>query len=257
MAQETVLITGASSGIGLELARLFAGDGSALILTARRTDRLETLAGELRARCGVPVEVLTADLGRPEAPGEIFSEVGRRGVQVGVLVNNAGFGARGRFAELALERQMEILRVNVAALTHLARLYLPGMLERRRGGILNVGSTAAFQPGPNMAVYYATKAYVLSLTEALAEEVKGKGVTISCLCPGPTRTGFGAVADMDETPVFRFAAMGAEPVARIGYRGFRRGKVVVIPGRLNRIGAFSTRLLPRILARKAAGRLQA
>ncbi len=253
---QTVLITGASAGIGLEFARLFAADGAALILVARRTEKLEDLATELRKQHGVAVQVMGSDLSRPEAPREIFEVLKAEGRCVDVLVNNAGFGARGRFAELDTDRQAAMVQVNVMAPTLLSRLFLPGMLERRRGGILNVASTAAFQPGPYMSVYYATKAYLLSFSEALVEEVRGRGVTISCLAPGPTITEFGDVADMSSTKMFRMYAMSGAAVARAGYDGFRRGKVLVIPGALNRLGAFSTRLVPLSAARKVAGWLQ-
>ena len=242
MSMETVLITGASSGIGLELAKLFAADGAHLILVARRVDKLEALAADIRAHFPVPVDVVAADLSDPHAPD--------------ALVNNAGFGARGRIAELSLSRQMEMIQVNVTAATRLARLLVTGMLERRRGGILNVASIAAFQAGPFMGVYYATKAYLLSFSEALAEEVAGSGVTVSCLCPGPTVTEFGDVAGMTATPAFKYVAATAASVALAGYRGYRKGRVVVIPGCLNRVVTFIGRLVPRSAARRFAGALQ-
>ena len=173
MATETALITGASSGIGRELVKLFASDRSNLILVARSEDKLESLAQELRRDHGIEVLVLPKDLADPAAPQAIFDQLSAEGRTVDVVVNNAGFGAVGPVASLAVEKQMDMIQVNVAALTHLSRLFLPGMVERGRGGILNVGSTAGFQPGPNMAVYYATKAFVLSFTEALAEELAG------------------------------------------------------------------------------------
>jgi len=175
---------------------------------------------------------------------------------VDVLVNNAGFGQRGRFAELSLERQLDMIQVNVTAATHLSRLFLPGMLERRRGGVLNVASTAGFQPGPYMGVYYSTKAYLLSFTEAMAVETQGMGVSITCLAPGPTITEFGEAAGMDSTIVFRKWAMDAESVARAGYDGFRRGRVVVVPGKLNRLGTLVVRVLPRSVARKITAYIQ-
>lgn len=247
---ETVLITGASSGIGLELARAFAADRSDLVLVARRADRLEALARELKERHGVESRVLARDLSRPEAPAEIFEALRNRGVVVDVLVNNAGFGMHGRFAEIDAAVPMEMVQVNVAALTALTRLFLPGMIARRRGGILNVASTAAFQPGPMLSVYYATKAYVLSLTEGISEELKGTGVRATCLCPGPTVTEFIARANMSASKLFVAGAMSAERAARKGHRAFRRGKVVAIPGIVNELGAFATRFSPRWLARK-------
>ena len=169
MSVETVLVTGASSGIGLELARCFAADGCRLVLVSRKGNVLEELAAELRKAHKIQAQVFTADLAHPEAPTRLLAHLQSAGLKVDVLVNNAGFGAQGKFAELPLARQLDMLQVNITSLTHLTGLLLPGMIERRRGGILNVASTAAFQPGPGMAVYYATKAYVLSFSEALAE----------------------------------------------------------------------------------------
>jgi short-subunit dehydrogenase len=257
MAQESVLITGASSGIGLELAKLFAADGSDLVLVARSEEKLRTLASELQQRHGIGVQVLAHDLSDPTAPQAIFRNLSEQQVQIDVLVNNAGFGDRGKVAELGLERQLHMIQVNVTALTHLTRLFLPGMLGRRRGGILNVASTAAFQPGPYMAVYYATKAYVLSFSEALAEEVKEAGINVCCLAPGTTQTGFAAEAHMQNSRLFRLGAMDAGSVARAGYEGLRQGRVLVVPGIRNRAGTFAVRLLPRALVRKIAGSLQA
>ena len=256
MAAETALITGASSGIGWELARLFAADKSNLVLVARSRDKLEQLAAELRQQHSVTVLVLAKDLAEPTAPQAIFDELTAQGTTVDVVVNNAGFGLLGAVADLPLQRQLDMIQVNIAALTHLTRLFLPGMIERRRGGILNVGSTAGFQPGPRMAVYYATKAYVLSFTEALAEELVGTDIKVTCLAPGPTVTGFGVASGMDKSLVFRLGTMGADVVARAGYRGFRRGKVIVVPGLRNKLTAFSVRLGPRSFVRKLVKRLQ-
>ena len=185
MSVETVLITGASSGIGLELARCFAADGSRLVLLSRKGAALEELATELRKAHKIQAQVITADLALPDAPNRLLAHLQAAGLKVDVLVNNAGIGAQGRFAELPLGRQLEMLQVNITSLTHLTRLLLPGMIERRRGGILNVASTASFQPGPGMGVYYATKAYVLSFTEALAEELSGTGITVTAVVPRP------------------------------------------------------------------------
>ena len=252
MSLETVLVTGASSGIGRELARCFAADGCKLILLARKRDVLNTLADELHRAWKTHAEVLPADLAEPAAPTRIFEHLQKAGTKVDVLVNNAGVGAKGSFADLPIERQLEMVQINLTALTHLTRLFLPGMVARRRGGILNVGSTAGFQPGPGMAVYYATKAYVLSLTEALAEELKGTGVTATVLCPGPTTTNFFAAAGSRPSGFFEKTAMSADAVARIGHKAFRRGRVVAIPGFPNQVLAFSTRLAPRSLVRKIA-----
>jgi uncharacterized protein len=257
MSAETVLITGASSGIGWELARLFAADNSHLVLVARRREKLDELAVELRREHGAEVRVLAQDLADPKGPQMIFDALAADGVAVDVLVNNAGFGAGGSVADLPLERQRDMIQVNVAALTCLARLFLPGMISRRSGGILNVGSTAGFQPGPYMAVYYATKAFVLSFTEALAEELLGTGVTVTCLAPGATATGFAATANLEHKLLFRLGTMDARTVARAGHRGFRRGKLLVIPGLTNKLGAFAVRLAPRAWPRKITKRLQA
>ncbi len=250
MPEETVLITGASSGIGRELARCFAENGSDLVLVARREDRLRELSGELSSRYGVQVRVLAKDLSLPAAARELSEELDRTGIVVEVLVNNAGFGDRGEFASLALDRQMNMVQVNVLALTELTRRFLPGMISRRRGGVLNVASSAAFQPGPLMSVYYATKAYVFHFSEGLAEELGGTGVSVTCLCPGPTVTEFGTDAHMEGTLLFRMGAMNAATVARAGYAGFRAGKVIVIPGIRNKLVAFSVRFSPRFAVRK-------
>ena len=255
MKNETVLITGASSGIGLELAKCFAADGARLVLVARNTPALEALAAELRQKFSLEVRVLTADLGQPETPARIFSELKSAGATVDVLVNNAGFGTHGDFLETSLERQLEMVRVNVAALTHLTGLFLPDMIARRRGGVLNVASTSAFQPGPRMAVYYATKAFVLSFSEAVAEETCGTGVTVTALCPGPTKTNFGKVANFRGSENFLRGAMTAEAVAADGHAAFRRGRVVVISGFPNRTLAFLVRFLPRIVVRKIVNRI--
>jgi short-subunit dehydrogenase len=254
---ETVLITGASSGIGRELAREFAASGSNLIVVARGEAQLDDFAREIRAQHAVRVDVLPKDLSQPGAAESLDADLRGAGLTVDVLVNNAGFGAHGLFAELDLERQREMIQLNVLALTELTRLLLAPMRRRGRGGILNVASTAAFQPGPFMAVYYATKAYVLSFTAALADELRGEPVTVTCLCPGPTRTGFAAAAKAVRTPLFEKFAGDAAEVARQGYRGFRSGKTVVVPGLLNRAGAFSTRLAPRWFAARLVRALHA
>jgi uncharacterized protein len=256
MARETVLITGASSGIGLELAKMFAADKSDLVLVARNREALEKLGEELRRERGVDVLVEPHDLADAAAPQAIFDSLTGKGMFVDVVVNNAGFGLLGAIAELPALQQLEMIQVNVAALTHLSRLFLPGMMERGRGGILNVGSTAGFQPGPNMAVYYATKAYVLSFTEALAEELAGTKIKVTCLAPGPTATGFAALARAEDALLFHLGVMDAKSVASIGYRGFRRGKVLVIPGFRNKFMAFAVRFGPRMVVRKIVKRLQ-
>jgi uncharacterized protein len=255
MSVETVLITGGSSGIGLELARCFAADGSRLVLVSRKGNALEALASELRKAHKIQAQVITADLAQPEAPARLLAHLQSAGLKVDVLVNNAGFGAQGKFAELPLERQLEMLQVNITSLTHLTRLLLPLMIERRRGGILNVASTAAFQPGPGMAVYYASKAYVLSLSEALAEELAGTGVTVTASCPGPTATNFGAAANMHTLGLVKKVSMSAAAVAHTSHRAFRRGRVVAITGFRNQLPAFLVRFVPRAFVRKVTRRL--
>jgi short-subunit dehydrogenase len=257
MPNETALITGASAGIGTELARLFAADKSSLVLVARRKEKLEEIAAELRSKYGIDVRVVAADLGRPDAPQEVVDRLAAEKVTIDVLVNNAGFGALGAFAELDTARQVEMVQVNVAALTHLTRLLLPDMIERRKGGVLNVASTAGFQPGPYMAVYYATKAYVVSFSEALHDELTDSksargGVTVTCLCPGPTETEFAATAEMEKSRMFKLRPMTAEQVARIGYRAFRRGKLLVVTGWMNYLGTLGARYSPRFVARGIA-----
>jgi short-subunit dehydrogenase len=252
------LVTGASSGIGAELARVFAERGHSLLLTARREDRLEALAAELREKHGVAAEALAFDLEDPAAPQTLFGAVEGRGITLHTLVNNAGFGLRGKFATLPFDQQAAMVELNVGALTKLSRLFLPGLIERRQGGILNVASTAAFQAGPSMAVYYATKAYVLSLSEALHEEAKPHGVTVTALCPGPVPTEFSARASLQMTRLVKMRAMtlSAPEVARAGVEGYEAGKAIVIPGLLNKIGALGAQLGPRALGRRIAGRLQ-
>jgi short-subunit dehydrogenase len=247
---ETVLITGASSGIGLELAKCFAADGARLILVARNTAALEALAADLRQNFSIAARVLTADLRLPETPGRIYAALQAEGVAVDVLVNNAGFGTHGDFTATPLDRQLDMVQVNVAALTNLTGLFLPGMIERRRGGVMNIASTAAFQSGPRMAVYYATKAFVLSFSEAVAEEVNGTGVTVTAVCPGPTTTNFGNVANFRGSQTLLRGAMTAGAVARHGYAAFRRGRFVVISGLRNFWPTVVVRVLPRIVIRK-------
>ena len=252
----TALVTGASGGIGEELARLFAADGHDLVLVARGEEKLRRLAEELGSKHNVAARVLASDLSRAEAPREIFDELAREGVSVDALVNNAGIGSWGLFAETELKQELELLQINVVALTHLSKLFLPPMIASGRGYLCNVASTAAFQPGPLMAVYYASKAYVLSLSEALANECEGTGVVVSALCPGPTETGFVAAAGMGDSKLFDRAVMDARTVAVEGYRGLLAGKAVVIPGLRNNLLARSIGLFPRNLVTKVVRGIQ-
>ncbi|MGB8580589.1 MAG: SDR family oxidoreductase [Candidatus Sulfotelmatobacter sp.] len=244
----TALITGASGGIGYELAKLFAGDHYNLVLAARSGDRLNHVACELREQFGVTVKTVTLDLAADQAVTMLFEQLKAEGLTVDVLVNNAGFGVFGDFAEMAEQEVLGQIQLNVTALTHLTRLFLPAMIAGRQGKIMNVASTAAFQPGPLMAVYYATKAYVLSFSEALANEVAGTGVVVSCLCPGATDTNFQKRAGMENSRLFKkIGAMNAEKVARDGYRGLMAGKTLVISGTRNWLVAESVRFAPRKL----------
>jgi hypothetical protein len=250
LARGVTLVTGASAGLGAEFARQCRARGDELVLVARRRERLEALAAELGS-----AHVIAADLAEPGAAGRLLAEVAGLGLEVDTLINNAGFGLSGGFAESSPERLVEMIDLNVRALTELCRLVLPGMAERRNGAILNVASTAAFQAGPNMAVYYASKAYVLSLTEAIHQEMKGKGVKVTALCPGPTATEFFEVA---ESAGSTLAKMATDPVAvvRAGLNGLERNSAIVIPGVTNKIGAFGTRLMPRAALRRIVARIK-
>lgn len=250
MARGVTLITGASAGLGAEFARQCRKRGDELVLVARRKDRLEALAAELGS-----AHVVAADLAAPGAPARLLADVAALGLEVETLINNAGFGAAGAFVETPAERLLEMIDLNVRSLTELCRLVLPGMLERRRGAILNVASTAAFQAGPYSAVYYATKAYVLSFSEALYEEAKGKGVRVTALCPGPTATEFFEVAG---SPNGRLARMATDPraVVAAGLAGLARNKPIVVAGIANKIGAFGTRLMPRSALRRIVASLK-
>jgi short-subunit dehydrogenase len=245
---QTSLITGASGGIGYELAKLFARDHFNLVLVARSSDKLNQVAAELQSQFGVIAKSVALDLASANAPKFLFDRLQREGIAVDVLVNNAAFGGFGEFASMPEEEILGQIHLNIAALTHLTRLFLPAMLARRSGKIMNVASTAAFQPGPLMAVYYATKAYVLSFSEALANEVAGSGVTVTCFCPGATDTNFQKRANMENSRLFKkVGAMNAETVAGDGYRGLMAGRTLVISGAKNWLVAESVRFAPRKL----------
>ena len=257
MKREVALITGASSGIGAELAKLAAADGCDLVLVARGRAELQGLAQELTGRHGNTVRVIAKDLSEPGAAQAIFDELQAAGVAVDILMNNAGFGLYGLFWRNDTKTTLDLLQVNVITLTHLCRLFLPAMVERGRGRVLNVASTAAFQPGPLMAAYYASKAYVLRLSEAVANELKGTGVTMTVLCPGATRTRFEQRAGLDLSRLFKWVPVSdAQTVASAGYRGMKQGKTQVIPGVLNRLVVFSTRFVPRRALTAITRRLQ-
>jgi uncharacterized protein len=251
------LVTGASSGIGRELAVLLARDGHDLVAVARDEARLQELARELADAHGARTTVIARDLSAAGGPEAVLSEIRRGGIEPDVLVNNAGIGVWGFFAGTDLESELEMIRVNVVAVTVLAKGVLPGMLARGSGRILNVASTAAFQPGPLMAVYYGTKAYVLSLSEALSNETAGTGVTVTALCPGPTITEFQKKAGMEQTRLFRSRLVqDARTAAEAGYRGMIRGRRVVVPGIANKVLAQGVRFAPRRLLTAITRRIQ-
>lgn len=253
---ETVLITGASGGIGAALARCFARRKHNLILVARSRDALDALAIELRQAHNVTADIVVADLTEPRAAAALLENLGDR--RVDILVNNAGFATFGAFHESDPDRTQEEIRLNVATLTDLTRRVLPGMLGRRRGRILNIASTAAFFPGPFMAVYYATKAYVLSLSVALREECRGSDVTVTCLCPGPTKTNFVATAKMETSPLFRLSPLqSAEAVAEAGVRACLAGRAIAFPSLWNRCQVLAGHFAPRVLLARIVRRVQA
>ena len=257
-AGKTALITGASGGIGLELARLFAADKIHVVLVARSADKLEQIAAELQAAHSIDATVLPADLSLSAAPQQIYDHTKQRGIAIDYLVNNAGFGIREKFVKTSLKDILEMVQLNISALTHLTRLYLAHMLERNSGRILNVSSTAAYQPGPGMSVYYATKAYVSSFSEALSYELRETGVTVTALCPGPTWTGFQERAGAKNSSLMKsktLKPMDAATVARAGYQAMRNGKRVVIPGVMNRIVAKGAMIGPRRIVTAMAGSL--
>jgi short-subunit dehydrogenase len=239
--QKTVLITGGSSGIGLELARLFANDRHNLVLVARDADRLIDAAGQLH-REGMWVKCVPLDLSEPAAPKWVFDQLAREGIVVDILVNNAGYGLLGDFADVDFEESIGQVQLNIAALTAMTKVFIEPILQRR-GKIMNVASTAGLQPGPHMAVYYASKAYVISFSLALANELRSKGVTVTCLCPGATKTAFQTRAGLKDALLFLFP-MDAPTVARVGYRALMSGKTLVIPGFRNRLLAKATRISP-------------
>lgn len=252
----TALITGATGGLGEELCRTFARQGYQLVITARNKSALEAQARRLRRAYGAPVTVLAADFCATGAPLTLFNELGMMGIEVDVLVNNAGFSAGGDFVEITPEQQQEMMRVNMSAPTQLFRMLLPHMLSRGRGRILNVCSTGSIAPGPHNAVYCATKAYLLHLSEALSQEVRGTGVTVTAVCPGAIHTGFAHRAEMETTYLFRFGVMHPKAVAQAVYTAMMKGKHVEVVGTQNKALMFAARLAPRCTVARLSGWIQ-
>ena len=248
---KVALITGASAGLGVDFARQLSARGYRLVLAARRKDRLEALAKELGKARAVAI-----DLSKANAAAKLMADIEAHGETVDLLVNNAGFGLIGKFAELDARREREMIDLNVGSLTDLCRAVVPAMIKRKSGAILNVASTAAFQPGPKMAVYFATKAFVLHFSEALHEELKPHGIKVTCLCPGPTRTEFGDIAGFGGNGLFDKVAMDSPAVVEAGLKALDRNHAVVVPGLANKLGAASTRFAPRKVVRKIAGAIK-
>jgi len=245
---KTALITGATSGLGYEFVQLLAKDQYDLIVVARNEEQLLSIKSKFPQ---LHVTAISKDLSKPGSVKEVVEEIREKQLQVDLLINNAGFGLLGEFDELNVEKQLEMIQLNISALTELTHAFLPEMKKRKSGKIMNVASTAAFQPGPMMAVYYATKAYVLSFSEALVEELMGTGVSVTTLCPGATKTNFGSVANVEKTKMFS-KAMDANTVAALGYSGMQKGKRVVITGSTNKVGAAAAKFLPRSTTAKIA-----
>ncbi len=242
----TALVTGASTGIGLELAKQFAAHGHNLVITARHRDALEAIAGTLEGKFGVKVTVIADDLTDPAAPQRLFDAIRAENIDVHFLVNNAGFGLGGEFADTEITRELEMIQVNISALTHLTKLFLPAMMKRKSGNILNIASVAAFQPGPLMAVYYASKAFVLSFSEALDEELRNSGVSVTCLCPGATDTNFAETARVSNGKLFTTLGVAkADDVAKYGYDAMIKGERVAVVGLRNKVMVQAERFTPR------------
>lgn len=255
--KQTVLITGASSGLGLEFARIFAKKGYHLVLVARREKKLLYLKKKLEKAYGIHVEVVIKDLSQKDAAREIFQYTEEKQIEVDILINNAGFGDFGRYAGCKWEKQYEMIQVNITALAQLTHCYLNPMLDRGYGKILNTASVAAFEPGPLMSVYYASKAFVLSFTEALSVELKGSGVTVTALCPGPTKTGFEKNALLQDSGLFKnLKNAGAREVAWYGYHKLMENKVIAVHGRSNRMITAAVKMMPKKIVRESVYRIQ-
>jgi hypothetical protein len=249
---KTVLITGASEGIGYELVKLSAKDGYNCVLVARNKQKMDQIATEVEKSFGITTRVITKDLSLPESAREIFDELNAANVHVDVLINNAGLGICGDFAQSDMDMNMHLIQVNLVTLTKLTWLFLPGMLKRKSGKIMNVGSIASFAPSPNFALYNASKAYVLFFSEALREELKGTGVSVTCLCPGATKTNWQARAGAENIRLNKVRMVDAKTVAEVGYKGLMKGKRLVVPGIDNKITLLSTKIAPRTVVLKVA-----
>lgn len=244
--KKTALITGASGGIGLELARVHASKGDDLVLIARNQVKLEALKTELETEYNTEVLIIAKDLSIPNAAQDIYNETMQKGIQIDFLINNAGFGDFGMFYETDWNKEHQMIELNITALTQFTKLYLQDMVKRNSGKIMNIASTASFQPGPTMAIYYATKAYVLHFSEAIANELKDKNVTVTALCPGATESGFQAVAEMEESKLVKGKKLpSSKEVAKYGYKAMMKGKTVAIHGFMNAVLANSVRFMPR------------
>jgi short-subunit dehydrogenase len=255
--RDTALVTGGSGGIGLGLAKELARNGHSVVLVARKRDPLEAAAGHIEGKYGVRATVFATDLADPIAPARIHEGMLDQGIDIGILINNAGFGAGGPFIDTEVDRELDMIQVNVTAVIHLTKLFLPPMVKRRRGRVMNLASTAAFQPGPLMSVYYASKAFVLSFSEAIAEELRNTGVTVTALCPGPTETGFAAEANIGRSRLFHYSPVAdPEDVARYGYRAMMKGERVAIPALRDKLMIQAERITPRRLVTVLARKLQ-
>lgn len=255
--KKTALITGASGGIGLELAWIHARQGDNLVLIARNKKKLDELKAEIEKQYQLSVHTIGKDLAVKDAALEVCNELKSAGIEIEYLINNAGFGHLGAFAFNSWEKEEQMIQLNITALTQFTKLFLPAMLERGSGRIMNVASVASFMPGPYMAVYYATKAYVLSFSEAINAEVRKKGVTVTTLCPGPTASGFQQAADMQGIKMLEtFKMPSSKVVAEYGYKAMMKGKAVAIHGTLNRLMVGSLRISPRSLVVEVVGWMQ-
>jgi uncharacterized protein len=254
---KTALITGASNGIGLELAKIHASKGGHLVLVARNKSKLDEMKTDLERQYKISVYTIGKDLSAVNAAQEVFDETTRQNIQIDYLINNAGFGDFGLFYETDWNKELQMINLNITILTHFTKLYLKEMIKRKSGKIMNVASTAAFQSGPTMAVYYATKAYVLSFSEAIDNEVRNNGVTVTALCPGATESGFQAAAAMEESALVKGKKLpSSKEVAEYGYYSMIKGKTVAIHGMMNYIMANSVRFLPRSVVVKVTRKVQ-